>query len=449
VHVDGSVKRTVTNYGLADYELFMNSGLYDDLVSSSMLVPHIEEDVPHDWNISKLLAPERIPFISYPYEWSFGQLRDAALLTLDIQEMALRRGMSLKDASAFNVQFRGSEPVFIDTLSFEPNEPGPWVAYSQFCRHFLAPLLLMSHVAANFNTTFRTSLDGFPLDLTARLLPWKAFLRFGNLLHIFMHSRAQQKYQACDAQISRTAAAETDRKLSLVESLRSCTEAIRPSHDETEWVNYYEKNASHYSISAEESKESAVVRALTIIRPRLVFDLGGNLGTYSRLATDRGAYCVSCDIDPLCVHRNYEAARTERNRLLLPLMLNLTNPTPALGFALSERSSFFERGEADLVMALALLHHLRISGNIPMANIAAQAAQLGRNLLIEYVPKSDAMAQALLRSRRDTFHDYDDTGFRDAFGAYFDLEATFPVAETQRTLYLFKRRSKQWRTSVI
>ena len=220
-------------------------------------------------------------------------------------------------------------------------------------------------------------------------------------------------------------------------------------HEETEWIDYYEKNAKHYSNAAEESKKGSVINALELVNPGVVLDFGGNVGTYSRLASQRGAYCISCDIDPLCVHGNYEAAHHEKNPRILPLLLDLTNPTPALGFAIDERSNFIERAKPDLVMALALLHHLRITGNIPIYNLAAFLAQLSPYVLIEYVPKTDVMAQALLRSRRDIFSDYTDAGFHEAFAAHFDIESSFPIAQTERTLYLFKRRLNRWRTSVV
>jgi hypothetical protein len=438
----GTIKRVVTSHGAADYRLLMSSGLYDTLTQNSLLVPHEELPTAPESDAVAVLVPEKIRWISYPYEWSFGQLRDAAVLTLQVQSLALSHGMSLKDASAFNVQFRGSQPVFIDTLSFEPNNGGPWVAYNQFCRHFVAPLLLMSHVAPGFNQFWKASLDGFPLDLASSLLPKKTYLSFGALLHIHLHARTQKKYEAADTAPPKTLSqpAGPDRKAVLADSLRDFIRGLKPGSIQTEWLHYYDQKAAHYSSAAEQSKKKSVRQALDYVNPEFVYDLGGNIGEYSRLAARHGAYTVCFDIDPLCVHQNYERAKSEKDERMLPLMLDLTNPSPGIGFALQERDSIVERGRADLVMALALIHHLRITGNAPLQRIAQFLAQMGRYLLLEYVPKSDVMAQALLRSRRDTFLDYSESGFHQAFGALFDVVQTFPVAETDRTLFLFKRR---------
>jgi hypothetical protein len=440
---NGVYKRTVTAHGQASYTRLMASGLYDSLVSDRLLVPHSEEPVLQSTpEICKILIPEQIEHISYPYEWSFGQLRDAALLTLEVEKRAIAHGMSLKDASAFNIQFRGPYPVFIDTLSFEENDSGPWPAYSQFCRHFLSPLLLMSRVSPSFNQYLRTALDGFPLDLTAALLPRSAYFNFGVFIHIYLHARSQKKYSGWAKSHSSPAPVKTrpasDPKPGFVDSLDGVVRSIGLGKFQTEWMHYY-RDASHYSSDAETSKKHTVARILDDLQPRTVYDLGGNIGEYSRLATARGIDCICFDIDPLCVHHNYERARQENDRHMLPLMMDLSNPTPALGFNLTERASLVDRSAADLLLALAVLHHLRITANAPLELIAGFLARLGDTLLIEYVPKSDVMAQILLRNRPDTFLDYTEETFRAAFGKHFRLERTFPVADTSRTLYLFTK----------
>jgi hypothetical protein len=438
---NGVSKRIVTTYGEEDYQQLISSGLYEQLVEETLLVRHEEQPVAKGSHGVAILVPEQIPYISYPYEWCFGQLRDAALLTLRIQEVAMEYGMSLKDASAFNVQFRGAQPVFIDTLSFERNLGGPWVAYNQFCRHFLAPLLLMSEVSADFNHFWRASLDGFPLALASSLLPKRTYFKPGVLLHIHLHARMQRKY----AEVTKRSSPEflpsgNDRKLTLVASLRDLVGSIKPDRFETEWRHYYDRKATHYSSLAEESKKKAVEDALDQVNPGLLYDLGGNVGEYSRLAAGRGVYTICFDIDPLCVHDNYERAHSEGDQHMLPLMLDLTNPSPALGLALRERGSLLDRGHADLTLALALVHHLRVTGNMPFRHIAAFLSQMTDFLLIEYVPKTDGKVQALLSNRKDTFFDYTASGFLGAFQPYFEIVRTFPVAETDRVLYLYRNR---------
>jgi ribosomal protein L11 methylase PrmA len=232
----------------------------------------------------------------------------------------------------------------------------------------------------------------------------------------------------------------SDRKPHIVASLRSLIEALTPGRFQTEWQHYY-KNAAHYTDAAAESKKKAVERTLDLVEPRRMLDLGGNTGVYSRLAAERGIYTLCFDVDPFCVHDNYERARREKNEFLLPLLCDLTNPSPALGFASRERGGFLDRAATDLTVALALIHHLRITGNIPFQRIAEFFSHLGKFLLIEFVPKSDAMAQTLLRGRKDTFPDYTRDGFNEAFHTWFEPQQIFPVAESERTLVLFKKRT--------
>ena len=437
---DGVYKRAVSPLGGADYDLLKSSGLYSTLAERGALVRHQEEPAPD--GLYKILVPEQIRHVSYPYEWSFSQWKDAALLTLDIQEAALRHGMSLKDASAFNVQFVGPRAVFIDTLSFEQNRPGPWNAYGQFCGHFLAPLALMAHVSVGLAQHFRACLDGWPLELASKLLPSSTWLRMGLLLHVHLHARSQAKYQGTSARnvASRQRGPSPDRKQVLVESLRSAVESLHLPKVKTEWIDYYE-DATHYSTEAQERKREVVERVAEDLAPALVYDLGGNVGTFSRLFTSRGIDCVCYDIDPLCVHENHLRAKREGDRHMLPLLLDLTNPSPSIGFGLEERAGVIGRSQPDLVMALALIHHLRFSGNIPLVQVARFLARLGPALLIEWVPKDDPMAQRLTGNRPDIFQDYSWEGFQAAFAGEFTLESTVDIPGTGRRLCLLRVRS--------
>jgi hypothetical protein len=444
VYQDGVLKRLVTAAGIGDYRRLMSSGLYERLIGEGLLIPHREEAASRSWpdGAQSVLLPEVVPYISYPYEWSFGQLRDAALLTLRVAELALAHGMSLKDASAFNVQFRGCRPVFIDTLSFERNDGGPWPAYNQFCRHFLAPLLLMKYAWPGLAPFWRASLDGFPLEFASALLPASTYLRFGSLLHIHMHARSQRKH-ATPAAGRRESAAQPprgrDSKGPLIGSLRATVQNIEPRALKTEWSDYYGE-ADHYSKDASEAKRAGVAEVVGRLKPRLVYDLGGNTGEFSRLVTSLGADCVCFDMDPLCVHANYERSRREGDIHMLPLVMDLSNPTPGLGFDLRERLSLFERPQAELLLALALIHHLRITCNVPFRRIAAFLARLGSRLLLEWVPRDDPKVRAMLSYRRDTFPDYSQEGFLAAFGEHFEMEQAHAIAGSSRTLYLFRRR---------
>ncbi len=444
---DGVLYRQVNAAGAGDYDRLMASGLYAALVERGWLVAHEEADVPAcTAGAHKVLRPERIGFISYPYEWCFSQLQDAALLTLDAQLLALEHGMSLKDASAYNVQFRGGRPVLIDTLSFEAYAEGrPWVAYRQFCQHFLAPLALMAKVDVRLSQLLRSFIDGIPLDLASRLLPGASRFNFGLLAHVHLHARTQRAHAATDdggeASATRARSVQVSRNglVGLLQGLRSTVAKLAWQPAGTEWGDYYQ--ATNYDEAAFRAKQELVGSFLAQAAPRSVWDLGANTGVFSRIASGQGADTVAWDIDPAAVERNYRQARGEGARAPLPLLLDLTNPSPGLGWAGGERDSLAARGPVDCVMALALVHHIAISNNVPLANIAAYLARLGRKLIIEFVPKADSQVRRLLASREDIFGNYDAQGFEAAFSTVFDIERVEPVHGSERTLYLMTRKT--------
>ena len=283
---DGVLYRQVEQVYAPDYDHLMDSGLYADLVSRGLLVPH--EEVEPDAGAHRLLRPERVPFVSYPYEWCFGQLKDAALATLAIQRTALRFGMTLKDASAYNVQFHRGRPVWIDTLSFERYEQGSWVAYRQFCEHFLAPLALVAHCDARLARLLRVQLDGVPLDLAVSLLPWRAWTRLPLLLHLRLHARYQRRHADAPG-VGDERARRLDPKAldDLLSSLESACRKLAWSPTDSPWSGYYAEEG--YSAAAGEHKARWIAERLDRLRPGEVWDLGANTGRYARLASERGA----------------------------------------------------------------------------------------------------------------------------------------------------------------
>jgi ribosomal protein L11 methylase PrmA len=439
---DGVVYRQVNRSFEPKYAAVRAGGLFEELAREGLLVPHEEVGLEHAASSSAVavLRPERIPFISYPYEWSFGQLQDAALLTLAVQERALERGFTLRDASAYNVQYRGARPILIDTLSLEPREEGaPWLGYRQFCEHFLVPLLLMSRVDIGCGALLRAYLDGVPLELGSRLLPRTTWLRPGTLVHVHLHAAVQRKY-ADTAAGPRVKARPIgkDAAIGLVHSLRSAVRRLRWEPAGTEWADYTREH--NYTDAGVASKRGLVARLLRGMTPRTVWDLGANTGEYSRVAREVAERVIAFDIDPAAVERNYRAVRAADERAILPLLADLANPSPALGWAHRERRSLEERGPADALLALALVHHLAIGRNVPLDRIAEYFARLGRGLVIEFVPKSDGQVQRLLRSREDVFADYHREGFEAAFGRHFRIEAAEPVTGSERTMYAMRRR---------
>ena len=443
----GTLLRQVNETYRSDYRLLMESGLYRELVQNRLLVEHEEVDLSAKLSSEAchVIRPRELPFISQPYEWAFSALKHAALLTLEIQRRALELGMSLKDASAYNVQFDRGQPIFIDTLSFEKHVEGrPWGAYGQFCRHFIAPLALMAKTDVDLGRLLLIHVDGIPLSLAVKLLPRRTLVSPGLLMHLHLHAWMVERYSTGatagkGAQGSRRIATSKAAMLALVDSLKRCVRRLKWSPAGTEWADYYDSHS--YSLESMERKKEIVASYLAELKPGSVWDLGANTGLFSRLASRSGSRTVAFDVDPACVERNYLDIRKEGDSNLLPLRLDLANPSPHIGWGHEERQSLVSRGPADVVMALALLHHLAISSNVPFERIAEFFARLCRHLVIEYVPKTDSQAQRLLRSREDVFKDYGQEGFETAFQEHFAILRTDPIAQTGRVLYLMQRRS--------
>lgn len=434
---EGVLYRQVNEAYRSNYDLLKSSGLLDELVASGLLVggAEVSLDNAYDDRAYAVIKPQVVPFISYPYEWCFEQLKEAALLTLSLALSALDHGMVLKDASAYNVQFIGTKPIFIDTLSFEERTPGePWIAYRQFCQHFLAPLALMSMVDVRLGRLSRSFIDGVPLDLASHMLPAKSRLKPGLAAHIHMHAKAQAKAQH---QVTHRQATLSDTGFrALLDNLRSTIVSLDWSPSGTEWGDYYER--TNYSDTALKTKADIVGELLDQVDSlKSCWDLGANNGAMSQLVCDRGAYTVAWDIDPAAVTTAYR----RKSESLLPLVLDLTNPSPALGWAHQERDSLINRAPADCILALALIHHLALGNNVPLPSVAEFLATLGRWLIVEFVPKEDSQVVEMLSSRRDVFSDYTKEGFEQAFSTYFECIECRPIPETCRCLYLMKKRS--------
>jgi ribosomal protein L11 methylase PrmA len=439
---DGLILRQVNaSYG-DDYDHLMDSGLYLRLVESGLLIPHVEVDraLAVSEEAYRIVQPEVIPFISYPYEWSFTQLKQAALCTLQIQRNALEFGMSLKDCSAYNIQFRKGKPVLIDTLSFEKVVEGhPWVAYRQFCQHFLAPLALMSLVDVRLSQLLRVHVDGIPLDLASGLLPLRSKLRFTLLSHIHLHAKSQKHFS--DKVVNPGSRSMSRRAfLGLIDNLESGIKALSWKPQDTPWSNYYA--STNYDSDAFQQKTQLVSEILDRItpRPRTLWDLGANDGFFSRIASDRGIMTLAFDMDASCVERNYCECLERGETQLLPLLLDLTNPSPDLGWANQERMSFLQRGPTDVVLALALIHHLAIANNVTLPQIGNFFARLSRTLIIEFVPKTDSQVRRLLSTREDIFPGYTQEGFEEEFSRHFLIRRAERIRQTERTLYWMEKR---------
>jgi len=437
---DGEIRRQVNQVYRQHYDRLITSGLYAELVEERLLVGHDELDVePFNTELAyKVIKPELIEFVSYPYEWCFSQYQDAALTALEIERRALARGMTLKDCSAYNLQFQSGRPIFIDTLSFETYHKGePWTGYRQFCEHFLAPLALISLLDHRLSQLCRTNIDGVPLDLAARLLPWRSRLRWGLALHVHLHSTLQRSHSGPTHSQS-VGRVSMHARLGLIDSLEAAVRGLRWRPRGGSWATYYQENT--YSSEEMQLKARLVAEFLERTGSKKVWDLGANTGYFSMIACGRGLSTVSFDLDAACVERNYLHAKQRNETKILPLLLDLFNPSPPSGWLNRERASIFDRGKPDLVLALALIHHLAFSGNQPLENLAEFFAGLAPWLVIEFVPETDSQVQLLRASRRGIHHPYDRNQFETSFGKHFTSIIAESVSESGRILYLMRRR---------
>ncbi|QQR52761.1 SAM-dependent methyltransferase [bacterium] len=453
IRKNGKVFRQVFPAGSRDYEAARDSGLFTELIKRGWLIPHRELPVAelNGWpgGAAYILEPEQLDWVSYPYEWAFSAYKEAALLTLDAQQLALEKGFILKDASAYNVQFWQGRPVLIDTLSFEPYAGNrAWQAYGQFCRHFLAPLALMTKVDIRLSCLMRDFIDGLPLDLAAATLPTRSKIRPGLMLHLSIHSSSQRRYanKPVKQVIRRDEAGQKLARqslLGLTDSLRRTVKGLRlPRGAATEWGKYY--SFTNYSDAAAAHKAELVREYTQLVKPVEIWDLGGNDGRFSREALAAGAQRALCfDIDPLAVEKNYRYGREQAETALTPLLLDATNPSPGIGWANAERPGLNERagdGKGRMLLALAVIHHLAISNNLPFGHIAKWLAGLGEHLVIEFVPKDDSKVQTLLATRKDIFDQYDQSVFEQTFRQYFTILQQTSVRESGRQMYLMQRK---------
>ncbi len=424
------------------YDYFLESGLYQKLVNEKLLIPHETVSSSHlPFSGGYLtIRPEPIPFISYPYEWCFTQFKKAALATLDILKHALDHNMILKDANAYNIQFHNGQPLLIDTLSFEKYQEGePWAGYKQFCENFLGPLALMSYKDIRLGRMLREYIEGIPLDLISSLLPKKTYLDFHLIIHIHLHARYQKNYSNKQSSVVKSKTMSKKSLLGLINSLESAIKKMYWNPSESEWGDYY-SNSPHVPKFLEE-KINLVSGYLDFLKPKVIWDLGANTGVFSRISSNKGIPTISMDIDPGCVETNYLQALEKGEKNLLPIWVDLNNPSPGIGWDNKERMSLQERGPVDTILVLALIHHLAISNNVPLLNIARFFSNICQSLIIEFVPKSDFMVQKMLATREDIFPDYTQVLFEKIFQKYFKIIKTGEISNSDRTLYLMKNKS--------
>lgn len=425
---EGRVYRALSGTAAADWRALADTALFRRAIAAGTIVATTEAELPRAfleelsprWECA--LEHEPIAFISYPYEWPFSMLRDAALLQLELLADALAEGMILKDASSYNVQWRGSKPVFIDVGSFEAwREGDPWAGYLQFCQLFLYPLMLTAHRDVYFGPWLRGSLDGITPAEMHRLLGWRDRLRPGVLTDVYLQAKLTKR-DASDASLRGELRRAGFRKEMILNNVRRLIKIVRGlawRRRESQWASYAEENT--YEREDREIKER-FVRRVAAERPwRSVWDLGSNTGAYSRIAAEHAETVVALDADPLAVDRLYRRLREEGPDNVLPLVVNLTDPSPALGWRHRERQALGERPRPELILCLALIHHLVLTANVPLDEVVDWLADLGSHLVIEFPTKDDAMVRKLLRNKADVYDDYEADYFEHRLRERFEV----------------------------
>ncbi|TMB48806.1 MAG: class I SAM-dependent methyltransferase [Chloroflexi bacterium] len=439
---DGRLLRQINDSFAERWSAFEQSALRRELTGDRLLIEHQPAPLELAWDehAAAVIEPERVELITYPWEWSFSQLRDAALLTLEAQERAAAAGFTLRDASAFNVQFLRGKPILIDSLSFEPATPEePWLPYREFCEQFVAPLALMAYRDARLGLLMRPMPSGIPLDLASALLPARTRLSTGISAHIHLHARAQQRPISLEsATRARAPRVSSLGRRALVDHLRRTVEGMRKPRTSTPWASY--ETTSTYSPAAADAKLRLVGELLQQTPGRWVWDVGANRGWFSLRAAELGRQVVALDSDAGAVDMFYRQLQSAGDERVLPLVMDIANPTPGVGWALEDYRSLIDRCNADVILALALIHHLAIGRNIPLDRISALFARLGEWLIIEWVPKTDPMVAAMLAHREDVFGGYDEAAFKQAFESDFSFERSEPIPDSDRVLHLLRRR---------
>lgn len=448
---DGRVFRTLGSAAVETFTALQQSGLYDSLAATDRIVDTRQRrarecDLPEEIVGDGVLEHEPIPFISYSYEWPFDMLRDAALLTLEILSESLRHGLVLKDATPFNVQFRDGKPVWIDLLSFVPYEEGsPWVAYAQFCSTQLYPLFLTAYRGVEYHSVLRGSLAGIrPLDMARLLGAWRDAFRPGILRHVWLPARFERSFSGDVGNLGQEFSRISFTKSHihrLAEGLMKILSALRYRPLQQEGTAYYTDHCM-YSPRDIEGKERFVAEALAAAAPAQVWDLGCNMGRYTQIAGRFARTVIGLDVEAAVINALYlrqKAGDVEPN--LYCLVGDLTDPSPSIGWNLVERRSWRERGRADFFLALALVHHLVLRGNVPLSMVIDCLADIAPRGIVEFVPKDDPMFQRMLANREDVFGDYSEAAFERQIARRFETIRWESVTAGGRKLYEVVRRS--------
>ena len=440
---DGDVlRRAINPIYFKQYNALKDSGFFKTLITNKLLIPHTQTTVS-DQQI--VITPEPIAFITNPYEWSFEQYKHAALHTLKVHKYALSKGFILKDASAYNVTFHKGSPVFIDTLSFDFYEKDtPWRAYKQFITHFFGPLVLASYHGTEIFKMLQTHIDGIPVKLIASLLPGKS--KLSSTIYTNIHLLAKMERTHSEDYKAETKIAKLSLKAqnNIIDNLFDFIKKLSIK-EETEWGNYYDK--TNYNDAAFQGKKTLIEDWVTALNPQRLIDIGGNDGTFARTVVTKVPHVIVTDIDSNAVGYNYKQIQQNKETNMLAFVCDVLQPAPGIGLNNSERNSLVERLQdysPDVTMALALIHHITLSGNVPFDRSAQFFAAFSKHLILEFPTREDSWVSSLLVRKREFmnhFDFYNQEAFEDGYKHYFDIQKKETVPGTKRVLYLLKNKA--------
>jgi SAM-dependent methyltransferase len=446
----GEVFRSLSTEAAANWHQLGQTAFFRRLMESGAVIgtetesrPAVTALVAGQW--AAVLRHERIPFISYPYEWTFGMLKDAAWLHLDILEQALENGWTLKDGSAYNLQWRGQRPVFIDVSSFEPYRDGDsWTGYRQFCMMFIIPLLLKAHRDIQLAPLLRSNLEGVDPEEALKFISMRDIFRRGVFTHLYLHARLQARARRAEARTSAPDAAPAkwpvrqtrEMTLRMVQSIKRMVAKLERGRGETAW-SAYETTHSYDDVSLTE-KKGFVERQVRGRRWRMVYDLGSNTGTFARLCSEHADHVIAVDEDELAVDTLYHRLKTETPDNVTPLVMPLSNVSPDQGWRGRERKSFDERGKPDLILCLALIHHLVITANIPMQDFLQWIRSFDAAVVLEFVGPGDEMTLRLLKNKRNKHPDYTLARFESIVASMFEIADKASLKEGRRHIYFLR-----------
>ena len=438
--------RIVLKNAQKDWQSFVESGLFSELqekgyLQSSKILPL--QDCPYK-EAAVFIGHQKIPCISYPYEWSFSMLKDAALFHLDLVSECLQKGFITKDGTGYNIQFLGTDPVFIDLLSFIPYKKGsPWLGFTQFCQLFLFPLFIYSYKEIPFHPWLKSEPEGIDVLSARKFFSLTDILRKpGLFFNVFLASQFQKRFSRRKESFIKKISSEQviDRKTigSLILKIRKTIKSLPLIQSPSTWEKYQEDNT--YSPEDKKAKHRFVSEAMEDLRPEFVLDLGANTGEYIIPHSFKAKYIVALDSDYQAVDVLYRRLKKKGLKNIIPLVGDIVNPSPSRGWDFKQRESFFDRFKPNLVLSLALVHHIAIKNNIPLENFIKWISNLSPNLIIEFIEKKDPMVKMLLKEKEDVYPDYNIDNFEKCLCQRGEIIKKLRLSSGFRTLYFLKRK---------